>query len=348
MKRAARTIAAVAGVVLWSSLAHAQSPDKDADAERFFREGQKLMEARRYGEACPKFEAAYKKDHQLGTLLNLAYCHKEQGAVWLAWVEFKEAELKAIELKRNDRRDFARQRMAELEKSLARVIVEPTQKVELTEVLVDDRHVPDAERSVAFAAEPGQRKLTFRAKGMKQVVELVTIVKRDRAQRIAVPAMEVQEVEPVADEPSRRDDRDDDAPAAPPPRGEVTSDGSGRRTLALALVGVGVVGVGVGAVTGLMTLSNECARSGREENPAGCPNTDVGRDRAAQGQTTGMISTVSFGVGGAALVTALVLYLTAPSAPSSTTAGVAAKPRAAGLRATPEIGAGWAGLRGVF
>lgn len=344
MKRAARAIAA--GVGLWSSLALAQS-DKDADAERFFREGQKLMEARRYGEACPKFEAAYKKDHQLGTLLNLAYCHKEQGAVWLAWVEFKEAERKAVELKRNDRRDFARQRMAELEKSLARVVVEPQKKVELTEVLVDDRRVPDAEKGVTFAAEPGQRKLTFRAKGKKQVVELVTIVKRERPQRIAVPAMEDEEVEPVVEEPRPRAERVEPAPVAPPPRGE-TSDGSGQRTVALALVGVGVVGVGVGAVTGLMTLSNECAKSARATNPAGCPDTEVGRERAAEGQTTGMISTVAFGVGGAALITALVLYLTAPSAPSSATARVAPARRAAGARLTPEIGSGWAGLRGVF
>ena len=128
MRRRALGLLLCAG--LWSTQASAQprspavqSPprsvsDKDADAERLFREGQKLLEERRYGEACPKFEAAYKKDQQLGTLLNLAYCHKEQGATWLAWVEFKEAEVKATELKRNDRRDFARQRMAELEKSL--------------------------------------------------------------------------------------------------------------------------------------------------------------------------------------------------------------------------------------
>ena len=54
----------------------------------------------------------------LGTLINLAFCHKEQGASWYAWLEFREAEVKATELNRADRRDFAHARLVELEKQL--------------------------------------------------------------------------------------------------------------------------------------------------------------------------------------------------------------------------------------
>ena len=316
--------------------------DKDADAERLFREGQKLLEERRYGEACPKFEAAYKKDQQLGTLLNLAYCHKEQGATWLSWVEFKEAEVKAIELKRNDRRDFARQRMVELEKSLARVVVERQHKVELTEILLEDRRVPEAEKSVVFAAEPGERKVTFRAKGKAQVVTYVTFAKGDRPQRIVVPPME-DEKEAVAAEapPAPADDEPRKAPAPPVSTAERSS-GSGQKTLAVVLAGVGLVGVGAGTVTGLMTLSNPCTTSGKREDPLGCPNNQEGRDKTSEGETTGMISNISFGVGGAALVAALVLYLTAPSGKADATAA------RRGIRVTPEIGTGFAGVRGVF
>ncbi|OJY29414.1 MAG: hypothetical protein BGO98_47000 [Myxococcales bacterium 68-20] len=349
MKRTSRLVAAVLCVGVWSSTASpaaAQSSDKDADAERLFREGQKLMEDRRYGEACPKLEAAYRKDQQLGTLLNLAYCHKEQGAVWQAWVEFKEAEVKATELKRADRRDFARQRMAELEKSLARVVVEPQQKVELTEVLVEERHVPEAEKGVTFASEIGQRKFTFRAKGKKQVVQLVTVVKGDRPQRIVVPAMEEEDNVPVAVETPAPRIVEEPKRAPSTPAGEVR-DGSGQRTVALVLLGVGVVGAGIGTATGLMTLSNECTKSAKRENPAGCPSSPAGQDKTRAGETTGLIADISFGVSGAALVTALVLYLTAPSAPTSATVG-AAKGARSGIHVMPEIGSGWAGLRGVF
>src|SRR3954466_3222786 len=132
----ALAIVLVAGGV---STVHAQT--QEADAERLFREGQKLMEERRYGEACPKFEQAYKKDGALGTLINLAFCHKEQGATWYAWLEFREAEVKATELSRPDRRDFAHARLTELEKNLPKVIIDNPKKVPLTEVLVEDRKV---------------------------------------------------------------------------------------------------------------------------------------------------------------------------------------------------------------
>ena len=39
-----------------------------ADGERASREGQKLLEERRYGEACPKFEQAYKKAQKRGEI----------------------------------------------------------------------------------------------------------------------------------------------------------------------------------------------------------------------------------------------------------------------------------------
>ena len=105
---------------------------------------------------------------------------------------------------------------------------------------------------------------------------------------------------------------------------------------------VGLVGIGAGTVTGLMTLSNPCTSSAQREDPTGCPNTAEGRDKTSQGETTGMISNVSFGVGGAALVAALVLYLTAPNTK------VDVSTARSGVRVTPEIGTGWAGLRGVF
>jgi hypothetical protein len=325
-----------------------QALDKDADAERLFREGQKLMGERRFGEACPKFEAAYRKDQQLGTLLNLAYCHKEQGAVWQSWLEFKEAEVKAIELKRNDRRDFARHRMAELEKSLARVVVGPTDKVELTEVLVEDRRVPEAEKGQTFAAEPGQRKLTFRAKGKKQVVQLVNIVKGDRPQRISVPDM-ADEQEPIV-APAEVAKKE----STPPVTGEVTAtqraDGSVQRIVGLATIGVGAVGLTVGAIYGLRTLNNECT-DGQPAYPnaPGPSCTAEERDRYSE---TGAISTVAFIAGGALVAGGLLLYFMAPSSKSRATVGGASRardgPRRANLRVLPEIGAGWAGVRGAF
>lgn len=326
---------------LWSGVASAQSAEKDADAERLFREGQKLLQEKRYGEACPKFEAAYAKDHQLGTLLNLAYCHKEQGAPWRAWVEFKEAEVLAIEHKRLDRRDFARQRMAELEKGLGHLAIDLTSKVELTDVLVgdEDRRVPEAEKGLPFAAEPGQRKVTFRAKGKKDTTLMVPVVKGDRVVHIAVPAMAEADPVPVAVAPVA------EQPKPPPPPPEET--GRGRKVLTFGLLGVGIVGVGLGAVTGWMTLQNDCASHGRSTDA--CPGgTDPllrkkSQDKVDQAQTTGLVSTLAFIGGGAALAGALILYVTAPSNKPKEAPETEAR-----RRITPELGAGWAGVSGTF
>lgn len=334
MKRASALFVAAFATVAWSSGASAQTPEKDADAERLFREGQKLLQERRYGEACPKFEAAYGKDHQLGTLLNLAYCHKEQGATWVAWLEFKEAEVRATELKRPDRRDFARQRMAELEKSLSRAVIDRSPKGEPTEVLVDDRRVPEAEKGVPFAIEPGQRKVTFRAKWKKDNTTMVSVAKSDRPQHIVVPPMEDDDPVPVIATPTPEPPKNDGPPAEPP------RPGATQRTIAIALGAVGIVGLGVGAVTGVMALSNDCATGGRAT--ARCPGSDqASKDAVSSGESTAAISTVGFIAGGAALTGAVLLYLTAPKAKATSS-------QESRARVVPELGAGWAGVRGTF
>lgn len=351
MDMRSRPVAAAGAVViafigLHAGAAHAQPIDKDSDAERFFREGQALMAERRYGEACPKFQDAYKKDQQLGTLLNLAYCHKEQGSTWQAWLEFKEAEVKATELKRADRITFAKQRMTELEKSssLARVIIDvPSKdKAELTEILVEDRRVWDAEKGTTFAAEPGQRKFTFRAKGKKQVVQLVPIhSKTAAAQHIAVPEMEEQPKEPVAVEPVTAPEdpkpaaRTKDAPVAEP------ASGGGWRTAMFVAFGVGVPALAVGAVTGVMSLGSDCALKDGQRDYVLCP---ANSDKRNEASTISAVSTITLPIGIVGVAAGLGILLFGPSPKSSATVG--ASPH--GIRATPELGAGWAGVRGTF
>lgn len=315
---------AVAYSVVGTSSATAQT--READAERLFREGQKLMEERRYGEACPKFEAAYKKDNALGTLINLAFCHKEQGATWYAWLEFREAEVKATEASRLDRRDFAHARLTEVGKNLPKVIVENPQKVPLTDVLVEDRKVWEAERGMVFAAEAGQRKFVFRAKGKKPATLLVnvgTATRADRAQHVTVPELENLTAEdlppPPAPPPAPVLSPPADRGVAPPPQAPDTS-GSAQRTLGWASVGVGGAAAVLGGVTGAITLFGPCAHQ------------TCASDQRNYASTTGAISTVSLVAAGALVMGGLVLVLTAPSSRSSSAA----------------VLPGWAGLAGTF
>ncbi len=324
----------VIAAVLVAPPAYAQ--DREQDAERLFQEGQKLLAERRYGEACPKLEQAYQKDKQLGTLLNLAYCHKEQGANWQAWLEFREAEIKATDMKMKERRDFATKSRIELEKGLARVVVDVKDtKAELTEVLVEERKVPEAERGLQFVAEPGQRKFTFKAKGKKPAQLLVAIKAHDKSvQHVGVPAFE----DDTGPSPSAaKESPSEPSPSAPAKDVEPESDGSQQRFVAYGLFGLAAVGIGVGAVTGLQALNSPCSK-----DPPSDPeqqrqhNADCKAAHDAD-NTSATVSTISFAVAGTALAAGLFVFFTAPKGSTASSA-----------RVRPVIGLGYAGVDGRF
>ena len=318
----------------------ASAQDHEQDAERLFREGQKLLEERRFGEACPKFEAAYTKDHSLGTLINLAFCHKEQGATWYAWLEFREAEVKATELNRADRRDFAHQRLAELEKQLPKLVIENPRKVPLTDVLVEDRKVFEAERGSVFAAEVGERRFTFKATGKKPAATLITVAKGDKVQHVTVPEME--------DAPAERAPGSDHAAdSAKHADGAATTEsGSTQRTLGWVALGVAGVAVLVGTIEGVSTFSSNCH--------GGKACTDAERDSA---NGSGTVADISFVVALLAAGGGVYLLLTAPPASHAAAASTARAriarpaepaPRASSVSVTPHLGLGWASLSGTF
>jgi hypothetical protein len=325
---------AIAIAMLFAS-GTAAADDSD-DAERLFREGQKLMEERLFGQACPKFEAAYAKDRALGTLINLAFCHKEQGAIWLAWLEFREAEVVATEKNASDRKEFAKQRLNELEKQLPKAVIDNPQKIPLTAVLVEDRKIPEAERSSVFAIEGGQRKFLFKARGKKATSALINITasKGEKAQHILLPSME----------------DGDDTPPPPPAKDPVeatkqpesvdANPGSTQRTIGWIAIGIGGVGLVVGTITGVQTLGSECA------NGKMCSD-----DQRSSAKSAGAIATVSFVVAGVAIVGGAALILTAGSSstPPTKSAGASpTRPDVARINVTPSIGLRWAGLSGTF
>ncbi|MBX3230126.1 MAG: hypothetical protein KIT84_25165 [Labilithrix sp.] len=324
-----RSVLVSLAVLAWSAGAQAQPLDRDADADRLFKEGQKLMEERRFAEACPKLESAYKKDQQLGTLLNLAYCHKEMGSTWLSWVEFREAESKAVELKRTDRRDFAREKMRELEKSLSKVVVDPKAGVELAQVDVEDRRVYEAEKGVPFAVEPnGQRKFVFHARGKKPGVLLVNVpplAKDGKVQHVTIPEL-------VNDDLGSSASVTTDTPPPPqggePARGEKSS-WSGQKTLAVVAGVLGLGGVAVGSVFGVKTVTGPCSDGPRSEGGGFCGDEDLARTNREA-----MISNIGFIAGGVLVAGAVVLWITAPSS--------------SGRSAQVTVGPSWAGLGGTF
>ena len=329
-----RTAAVVSSLAVLFFTRGAAAQERAPDAERLVREGQKLLEERRFAEACPKFETAYAKDHSLGTLINLAFCHKEQGANWYAWLEFREAEVKATELNRPDRRDFAHARLAELEKQLPKLVIDNNQKVTLSEVLVEDRKVWEAERGAVFAAEVGERRFVFKARGKKPTATLITVAKGDKVQHISVPDMEDgAEARPAGERPVEPAKQAVAAPADP---------GKMQRTLGWVALGVGGVAALIGTIEGIRTFSSNCQGS------KAC--TD---DERSSANATGTIADISFIIAVLAAGGGVYLLMTAPpaappSAPAAARERGVMPSRASSVSMTPRLGLGWASLTGTF
>ena len=100
----------------------AQTSAQDrATAEALFQEAKKLKAAEEYDAACPKFAASQKLDPALGTLLNLADCHEQQGLTASAWAEFLEAATLARRAGQAERAKVAKERATALEGRLTRL-----------------------------------------------------------------------------------------------------------------------------------------------------------------------------------------------------------------------------------
>lgn len=59
-----------------------------ADAERLFEDGRKLLDAGHVADACDAFDASYRADANLSTLMNLASCRKQNAQLATAWGHF--------------------------------------------------------------------------------------------------------------------------------------------------------------------------------------------------------------------------------------------------------------------
>jgi hypothetical protein len=211
-----------------------------------------------------------------------------------AWQEFRAAEKLARERNDAKRAETAHNRAQALEPRLNRLTVDvPVAASGSAELEVDGSRIPPEAWNLPLAIDPGDHAIAFTAAG--QAVHTFT-AHVDAATPLAVghvgPHAEAAALPPVAPVPI-------EPAAAPPPPPVPANAGSTQRWFAYGLAGAGFVGAGVGAA--LLAAANNQSSTGCVSPP---PDPDL---------TTGAL--IAFSVGGAALVSALVVYLTAPHAP---------------------------------
>jgi hypothetical protein len=294
---------AALGALFFSRLALAQGSDR-AVAEELFRQGQSLMQAQRFAEACPKLAESQRLDPGTGTLLNLGVCHEREGKLASAWAEYNDVLTLAQRDGREDRVAYAKERIAAVEPRLSRLKIElsPGSDVSTLEVKLDGNVVGRPTLGVAIPVDPGTHRVAASASGKRAWETSIDIPTGPVEIVVALPALTDAPAEPLA-------------PATPGASSRPGSDRSPasntQRILAYGLGGLGLVGVGIGTVFGLKAISKN-----DESNERGCVGNECSASAGAlreDAQSAGTLSTVAFAVGGAALAGGVVLFLTAPN-----------------------------------
>ena len=261
------------------ALARGASAD-DAGALVVYNEALELMEARRFDEACPRFEASFRMAPTSRAKMAFALCHERAGHVATAWAAYREAARLARQANDEVSRDAAQTRAAALEPRMPRLVIRGGREPGVA-VHLDDALRPPATLEQVLPVDPGRHVVRAVREGRPPFERALTVAEGELA-TVEIPPLEAARV---------------DLRPAPP-------ESSPGRSLGLVLLGIGAAGLVTSGVTGLMVIDRGDARA--DVCSPACRSEDE-RQRALslndEGRTLSVVSTVAF-VAGAALALA--------------------------------------------
>jgi tetratricopeptide (TPR) repeat protein len=307
--------------------AHGQAPAGDvALAEALFQEGRKLMEQKRFAEACPKLAESQRLDPAGGTLLRLALCHEQEGKTAAAWVELQQALAQAQRDRHQERMAMAQQALDRVTPRLVKLaVVVPPEVARLPGLLVRRNGVELASAAwgVSSAVDPGEQRIEATAPGHEPFVKTIQLTREgSKAEVLVEPLRPAPAAQPPAASSA--------APAAPPP--EPPPPAAPARTRGIpaasyALGGVGLVAAGVGGYFGLRALS------GQKEALDRCPQSPCsdrgGVDRNEEARRDAWVANAGVGVGLVAM--GIGVYLALRGSPGAGAARLAPAPGGAAV-----------------
>lgn len=311
------------------SIAHAAGGDNEggaAAAESLFQEARRLMDAKRYGDACPKFAASQKLSPAIGTLLNLADCYEKNNQLASAWARFHEAIALAQRLNRTNREQTARERADKLEPRLIRLTI--LSHASNIDVKLDGNPIDPAVLGTAIPVDAGKHSIEATAKNKKPFSKDIEVSEKKKDPSVDIP--------PLEDEP--KETKNEVTPPITEPPKEERGGWSTQKTIGVIAGAAGIVGLGVGGYFGLKTSSTWNDAKSHCNQDLDCDATGV--NLASQAKSSGNIATIAMIAGGVLLVGGGVLFFTAPSSSASVGKN--------GLRVRGGVGLGSVVLGGQF
>jgi hypothetical protein len=296
----AAALAAALAVGLTLAPAPARAADTAA-ADALFSEAKELVAKKMYAEACPKFEASYKLDRAVGTLMNLADCHENTGRIATAWAEWGEA-FEWLKREGDKRSEFATSRRDALAPRLPKLTITVTRPASRLAVFRDATRIEEGAYNVALPTDPGPHAITVR-RGDE-------VLKEERVELAEGAALSVTldlaAIERAAPPPKPGGG---DAVTGPAPR-------SAQKTIGFIVGGVGLASIAVAGVLEAVALSHMTTARADDGclnklcSPRGYDAVQTAGSFADAGQWVFVGGLLVTGVG-------LTMVLTAPAPPPS-------------------------------
>jgi hypothetical protein len=238
--------------------------------------------------------------------MNLGACHEQLGHTATAWAMYLKA---ASTAKRTDdaRGKNAKKKASEIEDKLVYLTIDVPPEAELDDLVIKRNKVV-IDRGLwntKIPVDPDDYTISARAKGYKTWSDTVTIKTKNK----------VVEIAPLE---KRAETEEEEPEQEPPHREPVVVVGHGRRyqTEAITLAVIGGGGLVLGTGFGIY------GRSVQSQAETLCPNPKCGDAYAVQlnksARVDALVANISWGIGGAALIAAgIVWYVGAPTASST-------------------------------
>lgn len=308
-----------AAMLVGAAPAFAAGPTDQAAAVALFQEARKLVDARDYERACPKFAEALRLFPTPGTALSVGDCYEKAGKLASAWGAFKEAEIVARSAGSADHQAEAQRRVEALTPRLSRLVlvVPPTAKVPGFEVRRDGVAVGEAQWGSPVPVDAGWHKIEATAPDRKGWNTSVRIEPTSPSTSVEVPALESVTV------------------SSPEPQFW-----NGQRIAGVSLGAAGLVGVAIGAV-----FAGKAASRNSDSLPHCLPSDATKCDGAGVGLrndafAAAHVSTGVFVAGGVVAAGGIIVFLTS----SRKSSGNDEKEKMSAVRLSPVAGPGVAGL----
>lgn len=292
--------------------------EKRTSAEAIFTEASQLMTQRNFARACPMLEEVVKlQPLGIGAKMVLGDCYIGQGKLASAHAMFRTAASMAAQANQPDRASSAQDRAQSLEPRLSRLtIAVPPETASLPGLTVtrDGESVLAATYNLTIAIDGGRYTVRASAPGKAPFEQVIEVPAEGGALRVNV-ALDGAGANPAPLPPAS--DGTARAAQADPPRGaEPAHDGMPAAQIAgIAVGGAGIVtgAIGLGVALSGVGRSNDATAARKvaieSGDTAGEASAQADYDSGAAQTTAGWVVT---GIGGAALVTGVLLFVLAP------------------------------------